>query len=156
MCNMPFYVIFITVITGLFTALLTPLGLDLVQIAIIILIFVVTSLLALWIGTVAAAILRTKLGKTARGKDIGRALAMIIALPLVALLYAIQFGGLLEALADPGTSGLVKAILGLLPSSWGAEVIIGFVSSLEFLLFSQSENYKIKGIWMSRSTSSYF
>ena len=127
--NMPFYVIFITVITGLFTALLTPLGLDLVQIAIIILIFVVTSLLALWIGTVTAAILRTKLGKTARGKDIGRALAMIIALPLVALLYAIQFGGLLEALADPGTSGLVKAILGLLPSSWGAEVIIGFVSN---------------------------
>jgi membrane protease YdiL (CAAX protease family) len=127
--EMPFYAIFVTVVTGLFTAALNPLGLDMVQTAIIIMIFVVTFLSAFWIGTVIAAILRTKLGKTARGRDIGRALAMIIALPLVALIYAIQFGGLLKALADPGTSGTVKAILGVLPSSWGAEVIVSFTSN---------------------------
>ena len=123
--EMPYYVIFVTVITGFFTAVLNPLGLDLIQVAIIIIIFVVTFLSALWIGTVIAAILRTKLGKTARGRDIGRALAMIIALPMVALVYAIMYGGLLEA----GTGGIVKTILSLMPSSWGAEVVVGFASN---------------------------
>ncbi len=122
--EMPYYAIFITVITGFFTAILNTLGLDMVQTAIIIIIFVVTFLSAIWIGTVIAAILRTKLGKTARGRDIGRALAMIIALPMVALVYAMMYGGLLEA----ETSGIVKIILGLLPSSWGAEIIVGFAS----------------------------
>ena len=126
---MPFYAIVVTVIAGSFTALLKPLGLDMVQMAIIITIFVVTFLSALWIGTVIAAILRTRLGKTARGKDIGRALALVIALPMIGIMYAIMGGGLIEALANPGTSGMVRAILGLLPSSWGAEVIVGFASN---------------------------
>ena len=129
MGQMPFYSIAVTVITGFFTAVLNPLGLDLMQIAIIITIFIITFLSAFWIGTVISAILRTKFGKTVRGKDVGRALALVIALPPVALIYAIQYGGLLKALADPRTSGLVKAILGLLPCSWGAEVIVGFASN---------------------------
>ena len=127
--KMPITAIFITVITGFFTAALNPLGLDIVQIAIIIRVFVVTFLSAQWIGTVIAALLRTRLGKTARGKDIGRALALVIALPLVGLVYAIQFGGLLQALADPTMIGMVKNILGLLPSSWGAEVIVSFAQN---------------------------
>jgi len=126
---MPFYAIVVTVIAGLFTAILTPLGLDLVQTTIIILIFVVTFFSALWIGTVFAALLRTKLGRTARGKDIGRALAFVIALPMIGIMYAIMGGGLLKALADPETSGLVRAVLGMLPSSWGAEVVFGFASN---------------------------
>jgi len=125
----PFYAIFIAVIVGFFTAFLNPLGLDMVQIAIIIIIFVVTLLSAIWIGTVIAALLRTKLGKSARGKDIGKALSLIIVLPAIAFMYAILGGGLLEVLADPGTSGVVKATLGLLPSSWGAEVFVGFASN---------------------------
>jgi hypothetical protein len=127
--HMPIYAIFITVITGFFTAILSPLGLDMVQTVIIIIIFVVTLLSAYWIGTVIAAILRTKLGKTARGKDIGRALALVIALPIVAIMYAVMGGGLIEALLNPGTSGTVKTILGLLPSSWGAEVFVGFANN---------------------------
>jgi len=126
---MPFYAIAITVITGSFTALLTPLGLDMVQIAIIIIIFVVTFLSAYWIGIVIAALLRTKLGKTARGKDIGRALAVVIVLPMIAVMYAILGGGLVEALVDPGTSGMIRAIFGVLPSSWGAEVFVSFASN---------------------------
>ena len=126
---MPFYAIVVTVIAGFFTAVLSPLGLDLVQIAIVIIIFVVTLFSALWIGTVIAAILRTRLGKTARGKDVGRALALVIALPMIAIMYAIMGGGLIQALADPGTSNMVRAILGFLPSSWGAEVIFGFVNN---------------------------
>jgi hypothetical protein len=127
--HMPLYAIAITVITGFFTAILSPLGLDMVQTVIIIIIFVVTLLSAYWIGTVIAAILRTKLGKTARGKDIGRALALVIALPMIAIMYAVMGGGLTEALLNPGTSGTVKTVLGLLPSSWGAEVFVGFANN---------------------------
>jgi hypothetical protein len=126
---MPFYAIVVAIIAGFFTAVLNPLGLDLLQIAIVIIIFVVTFFSALWIGTVIAAILRTRLGKTARGKDIGRALALVIALPMIAIMYAIMGGGLIQALADPGTSNMVRAILGFLPSSWGSEVIFGFVNN---------------------------
>jgi hypothetical protein len=128
MGQMPFYAIAVTVVAGFFTAALNPLGLDVVQTAIIIAIFVVTFLSAFWIGNVIAALLRTKFGKTARGRDIGRALALLIALPLVALIYGFQFGGIFNALSDPAASSTVKVILGLLPSSWGAEVIVGFAS----------------------------
>lgn len=123
---MPIYGAVITIIAGLFTAILTPMGLDLLQIAIIIIIFAVTFLSAAWIGVVIAAILRTNLGKSARGRDIGKGLSMIIALPLIAVMYAMMGGGLIEVLADPETNGLVRSILGILPSSWGAEIIIDF------------------------------
>ena len=128
MGQMPFYAIAVTVVAGFFTAVLHPLGLDLVQTAIIIAVFVITFLSAFWIGTVIAALLRTKFGKTARGRDIGRALALLIALPLVGLIYAFQFGGIFKALSNPAASGTVKVILDLLPSSWGAELIVGFAS----------------------------
>ena len=126
---LPFYAIVVTVIAGFFTALLNLVGLDFVQMAIVIIVIVVTLFSALWIGTVIAAILRTRLGKTARGKDIGRALALVIALPLIAMMYAISGGGLLQALADPGTNSMIRAVLGFLPSSWGAEIIFGFVNN---------------------------
>jgi len=129
MGQMPFYAIFVTIVASFFTVALAPFGLDMLQITIIVMIFVVTFLSALWIGNVIAALLRTRFEKTARGRDIGRALGFVIALPLVALIYAIQFGGVFEALADPTTGGLVKTILGVLPSSWGAEVIVGFVNN---------------------------
>ncbi len=125
----PFYTIAIVIFTGIFTALLSPLGLDYLQLAIIILTFVLTFLSAVWIGVVIAALLRTRLGKSARGKDIARALSFVIALPIIALMYAIMGGGLLEALANPGTSGTVRLALGLFPSSWGAELMVIFASN---------------------------
>ena len=125
----PFYAIAIAVMAGFFTAALNPLGLDMVQIAITVMIFVVTFLSALWIGTVIAALIRTKFAKTARGRDIGKALSLVLALPMIAVMYAIIGGGLLEALADPGTSGMVRTILSMLPSSWGGEVIVSFASN---------------------------
>jgi len=126
---MPFYIIAITLITGTFTALLNPLGLDIIQKAIIIITFVITFLSAFWIGTVIAAILRTKLGKTVRGKDVGRALSVLLALPMIALAYAIYGGGLLTALTNSETSGMLRAVLSVLPSSWGAEIFVSFASN---------------------------
>jgi hypothetical protein len=127
--KMPFYAIVIVVITGTFTALMKPLGFDWTQNAIVIITFVITLLSALWIGTVIAALPRTRLGKTVRGKDVGRALSIVIALPLIAVMYSIFGGGLLQALVDPATGGMVRTILGLLPSSWGAEIFAGFVTN---------------------------
>jgi len=72
---------------------------------------------------------RTRFAESARGRDIGKALSLVLALPMVAVMYAIVGGGLVEALADPGTSGLVKDLLRLLPSSWGSELIASFASN---------------------------
>jgi len=68
----------------------------------------------------------TGLEKTARGRDIGKALPLIIALPFIAIMYAIIGGGLQAALSDPGTSGVVEAIMRIIPSSWGAELFVLF------------------------------
>ncbi|TET71989.1 hypothetical protein E3J39_03510 [Candidatus Bathyarchaeota archaeon] len=125
----PLYSIFAIGIAGLFTALLAPLGLSPLQTALIIFLAFVTCLFASWVGTVLAAVARTTLGRTAKGKDIGKALSFILVLPLVALMYGIMFGDILTALADPGTSGLVKTVLGLFPSSWAAEVIVAFAKN---------------------------
>jgi len=125
----PFYGIVITLITGTFTALLHPLGLDIIQNAVIIITFVITFLSALWIGTVIAAILRTKLGKTVRGKDVGRALSIVLSLPMIAVVYAIYGGGLFNALTSSETSGMLRAVLSVLPSSWGAEIFVNFASN---------------------------
>jgi len=127
--EVPFYAIAIAVIAGFFTAALSPLGLDMLQMGLTVLIFVVTLLSALWIGTVIAAVVRTRLATSARGRDIGKALSLVLALPMVALMYALMGGGLLEALADPGAGGIVKGVLGLLPSSWGAALILSFASN---------------------------
>ena len=123
---MPFYAVGIAIITGFFTAFLIPLGIDFVQISLIIVIFVVTLLSAVWIGTVIAAVLRTKLGKSARGRDIGKALPLIIALPFIAIMYALMGGGLWEALSNDDTSSLVRTIMSFIPSSWGAELMVLF------------------------------
>ncbi len=125
----PFYGIVITLITGTFTALLNPLGLDIIQNAVIIITFVITFLSAIWIGNVIAAILRTILGKTVRGKDVGRALSVVLALPMVAVVYAIYGGGLLTALTSSESSGMLRAVLSVLPSSWGAEIFVSFASN---------------------------
>jgi hypothetical protein len=102
--RMPFYAIAIVVITGTLTALLNPLGLDIVQNIVIIIVFVITFL-------------------------VGKALSIIIALPMIGVMYALIGGGLIEALVDPTTSGIVKTALSFLPSSWGAEIFVAFASS---------------------------
>ncbi len=122
----PLYTIFAIVFAGLFTALLTPLGLSGIQTTLIIFMAFITCLGSFWIGTVIAAVARTTIGRTAKGKDIGKAMAFILVLPLVALMYAMMNGNLFVILSDPGTNGLVKTVLGLFPSSWAAEVIVAF------------------------------
>ena len=131
--ELPLYAIVITLITGFFTALLTPIGLSVTQLAVTILIFVITLSSALWIGTVISALLRTKLGKSTHGKDMGKALSLLIVLPAVALIYAVMAvidpGTGRTSILDPGTSGVINFILGAIPSSWGGDIIIDFAAN---------------------------
>jgi hypothetical protein len=48
---------------------------------------------------------------------------------MIAVIYAMIGGGLVEALIDPTTTGMVKAIMSLFPSSWGAEIFVIFASN---------------------------
>jgi hypothetical protein len=124
--QLPFYAIFITLVAGFVTGLLIPLGLDLIQITISIITIMLVLFSAEWIGTVFAALLKTRLSKSAKGRDIGKGLSLLIALPMVALMYAVMGGGVLDALSDPNTSSVVKTILAIFPSSWGISAIVGF------------------------------
>ncbi|MFW9993851.1 MAG: hypothetical protein ACFFD4_17535 [Candidatus Odinarchaeota archaeon] len=125
MGKVPIYATFATLIGGLFTAALTPMGLDVFQITVTIIIFVVNFLFAFWSGTLVAMALRTFLMKSSRGKDIGKGLAFIVILPPVALFYFF-LAGYMEVLRDSATGKLVQDILSLFPSSWGSEVIVEF------------------------------
>ncbi len=131
--ELPLYAIIITLITGFFTALLMLAGLSMIQLAITIIIFIVTLSSALWIGTVISALLRTRLGKSARGKDMGKALSLLIVLPTLALIYAvlavIDPGTGRTSVIEGGTGGIVNLILGVIPSSWGGDIIVDFASN---------------------------
>lgn len=123
---LPFYALVIVALSGLLAALLQPLGVDLLQTAIILIVSVAVLLSGLWIGIVLAAVLKTRLSKTARGRDIGKALAFIIALPLIAVMYAAMGGALGGALADPNTDSAVRTVMAVFPSSWGADLLVAF------------------------------
>jgi hypothetical protein len=126
--SLPLYAIFIVLLIGFFTALMNPLGFSLIQILLIVIAFLLIFTTALWIGTVISSIIRTRLGKTSKGKDIGRALSLIIVLPVVGFMYWMMGGGLTDTFVDPG-GGVIGTIVGLFPSSWGADLLSTFVSS---------------------------
>jgi hypothetical protein len=125
----PVYAIIATFIIGLFTALLAPLGLSVLQTALIIFMAFINCLGSFWVGTVISGVARTTIGRTAKGKDLGKALSFIIALPMVAVFYSMINGNLQAMLLNPNTDGLVKALLGLFPSSWVAEIIVAFANN---------------------------
>jgi hypothetical protein len=126
--ELPFYAIFIAVFSGVFAAAMKPLGLGAVQVLIVTIVFILTSMSAFWIGVVGSAMLKARLERFAGGKDIGKAIAMIMPLPMVAIIYASMGGDLLRFIANPQNS-IVRRILELLPSSWGAGVVVDFTTS---------------------------
>jgi hypothetical protein len=126
--QIPFYGIFITLFAAVFAAVLGPLGMGPAQNLIIITIFVLMSLSAFWIGVVGSAVLKTRLERFAGGRDIGKAVAMMLPLPMMVVLYAAMGGGLLGFLSNP-EGEFVQNILAILPSSWGAKVVIDFAAN---------------------------
>lgn len=126
--RIPYYSILGILFGGFFAALMGSIGLDAIQILIVIFIFVMNFLIAYWIGTVTASILRTRLMKLRNGRDIGKALAIISVFPSIIIIYAL-LGGILNGLKDPESIKLIRDMLMILPSSWGAITIQDFIYS---------------------------
>jgi len=122
---LPTYSILITVLAGTFLALFIPFGMTLDQVLLSILVFVLVVLIALWLGLLTAAMLRAKLNRSQRGREAGQALALIIALPLVGLMYLSMNGEMMDALQGRGAS--LSDAFWLLPSSWGADLVLRFL-----------------------------
>jgi hypothetical protein len=123
--SLPLYAIVVSIIAGTFLALFIPFGMTMDQVLLAVLVFILIIMSALWIGVLIAAILKAWLGRSVRGREAGQALAMLISLPLVAVMYSAMNGDMLDALQGRG-SPLSGSFL-LLPSSWGADVIIRFL-----------------------------
>ena len=75
-------------------------------------------LLALWIGTVLAAYIRSKIGGSERGKDLGRALMMIFAIIFFPLY---MFGPIVFTALE--TYPVFNLIFDFIPTSWAAYII---------------------------------
>jgi hypothetical protein len=114
------------IIAAVTAAIFTVTDIGNAQLLIIAAIVFLLLMTSLWIGTVLAAVLRTRLSRTARGTDIGKALSMILVLPLLGLMYAFISGAMFDFLNDPSTSETIRTVLGLFPTTWGAELIITF------------------------------
>jgi len=125
---MPFYGVGVVIVSGLFTAAIGPLGISILQAIIIVLVFLLLFFSSLWIGTVAAALLRARLGRSERGRDIGKAIGFLLALPVVGIMYAVMGGGLSGSMPHPGDRALITGVWGVLPTSWGASMIVDFAN----------------------------
>jgi hypothetical protein len=123
--SLPLYAIVVSVIAGTFLALFIPFGMTMDQVLLSVLIFVLVVMIALWIGVLSAAVLKAWLGRSVKGREAGQALAMLISLPLVAVMYMAMNGDMLNALQ--GRGGMLSGSFSVLPSSWGADVIIRFL-----------------------------
>lgn len=140
--KIPFYAAFAAIIGGTFTAALFPLGLDVFQILVIVAVFVILFLTATWLGNMIAVLLRSILMKSARGRDIGKGLAIVVILPLVAVIYLL-IGGYYEVLKDPQNAKLVQDLFGFFPWGWSSEIIVamaqnpGDILAVEFTTFLQ-------------------
>jgi hypothetical protein len=122
--TLPFYCMVVALIAGTFLALFIPFGMSPAQVAISIMVFLLLVVSGLWLGVLVAAVLKARLGRTARGRDMGQALALLIALPLAAVMYGVMNGGVFKAAQGEGTTPIA---LWLLPSSWGADVVLRFL-----------------------------
>jgi len=122
---LPTYSILITVLAGTFLALFIPFGMTMDQVLLSMIVFVLVVLIALWLGLLSAAMLKARLNRSRKGREAGQALALIIALPLVGLMYLSMNGEMMDALQGQGAS--LSDAFWLLPSSWGADLVLRFL-----------------------------
>ena len=125
---LPLYTIGFVLFIGTFTALLAPAGLDGAQLVLTVVVILLVLLSGLWLGVVGSAVLRARLERSPRGRDAGKALGFIMALPIVALTYAMMGGFLSDLAIHPEANPAVAAILTAFPSSWGADLVLSFAA----------------------------
>ncbi len=125
---LPLYAVGFVLFIGTFTALLAPAGLDGAQLVLTVVVMLLVLLSGLWLGIVGSTLLRARLERSPRGRDAGKALGLVMALPMIALTYAIM-GGLVSDLAiHPEANPAVAAFLAAFPSSWGADLVLSFAA----------------------------
>lgn len=122
---LPTYTILISVLAGTLLALFVPFGITADQVLLSVLVFILVVLIALWLGLLLSAMLKAYLGRSQLGREAGPALALLIALPLVGLMYFSVSGGMLDALQGRGEA--LSGAFWLLPSSWGADAVLRFL-----------------------------
>jgi hypothetical protein len=123
--SLPSYAIVVSIIAGTFLAMFIPFGMTMDQVLLAVLVFVLIVMIALWLGVLIAAILKAWLGRSVRGREAGQALAMLISLPLIAVMYSVMNGDMLDSLEGYGSA--LSSPFSFLPSSWGADVIVRFL-----------------------------
>ncbi|MHA1990895.1 MAG: hypothetical protein ACW981_07545 [Candidatus Hodarchaeales archaeon] len=115
--KLPFYMMGAILMGGLFTGILAVTGTDMLIIIILTMLFVLNFLLAYWIGTVFGFYLKGKITKSAKMKDLGKALAFIIVIPVVFVMYGTM--GIALNFAETNVLNFdMKVILDFFPSSW--------------------------------------
>ena len=115
--KLPFYMMGAILMGGLITGVLAVTGTNILIIIILTMLFVLNFLLAYWIGTAFGFYLKGKITKSARMKDFGKALAFIIVIPVVFVMYGTM--GIALNYAESNVLNFdMNVILDFFPSSW--------------------------------------
>jgi hypothetical protein len=78
-------------------------------------------IMGMWLGTLLASYIESKVRKSERSRDLGRAMTFIITIVTVALMYGLIWI-VMTGLADP--SSLLFTILQVFPSTWGTIIVM--------------------------------
>jgi hypothetical protein len=120
----PLYAITLTMIAGLVSAALHSSAFNSFVSLSVVVVFLLTTLTALWLGTLASTLLRTRLGAYSKGRDMGRALGIFVVLPLIAIQYFFTSGMAYEVITDPVYGSVIRSTFSYLPSSWAADIAL--------------------------------
>ena len=88
--------------------------------------------MAMWLGTLLASYIETKVRKSERSRDLGRAMTFIITIVTVGLMYGVMWI-IMSGFSDP-TSPL-HTILQAFPSTWGTIIILNIFGVTNEALF---------------------
>ena len=146
MGRFPFFAFLIALVAGTFTTLLSPLGLNTLQVILIILILIVLFTMAIWIGNVIAILLRSALMLKPRGKEYANFLAILLIIPSVFVMYAIM-GGYLDSFKDHNKAEQWNSIMKFSPTSWAADVILEFAKHPAQLSIGNDGYLKLFGLF---------
>ncbi|MHA1237816.1 MAG: hypothetical protein ACTSSJ_00980 [Candidatus Odinarchaeia archaeon] len=116
------YVFLVIIGGGTLTAFLAALwDIPPLNICIILLCILFTVFIGVWIGTLISAAFVVKLGKTARGKEIGRALIMVFSAVIGIGFYASWF-----FVSQIAGNPVYDIVMQVFPSTWASEIITYF------------------------------
>lgn len=141
--KLPFYILGAVLIGGFLTGIFGASGTNPVIVVLQTLLVILNFLIAYWIGTVIGFYLKSTFSKSARMKDLGKALSFLIIIPAVFVMYG-TMGYLMNYIRENSLNSTVKDFLRIFPSSWIAVVskellvmeTINDILTFDFFLYS--------------------